>query len=52
MSLRNGHRLFYLCDSVPFGLIGLIDASECPPTFGANRGDVMAFIGINIEGIS
>lgn len=42
-SLISGGHLYYLgCDTA--GLLGFIDASECPPTFGAKFTDVRGFI--------
>jgi N-acetylmuramic acid 6-phosphate (MurNAc-6-P) etherase len=42
-SLRAGGHLFYLgVDSL--GLWSIVDASECPPTFGAVFGDVHGFV--------
>lgn len=42
-SLRSGGRVFYL-GSGEAGLAGLLDASECVPTFGARREQVQAFV--------
>ncbi|GFN87064.1 N-acetylmuramic acid 6-phosphate etherase, partial [Plakobranchus ocellatus] len=42
-SLRCGGHLYYLgCDGV--GLMGIIDASECRPTFGAAFDDIRGFV--------
>lgn len=37
-----GH-LYYLGEETA-GMLGLVDASECPPTFGAHFGDVRGFV--------
>jgi N-acetylmuramic acid 6-phosphate (MurNAc-6-P) etherase len=42
-SLRNKGHIYYL-GSAPYGILGIIDASECPPTFGADFEDVRGFI--------
>eukprot|EP00048_Salpingoeca_helianthica_P018073 m.240581 g.240581 ORF g.240581 m.240581 type:complete len:597 (+) comp23477_c0_seq1:25-1815(+) len=42
-TLLSNHRLVYL-SSDTFGLLALIDASECPPTFNAHREHVRTFI--------
>lgn len=42
-SLRSGGRIHYLGRGIA-GLMGVIDASECPPTFGANLFDVRGYI--------
>lgn len=42
-SLRRGERIFYLGRETA-GIMGLIDASECPPTFGATFEDIRGFI--------
>jgi N-acetylmuramic acid 6-phosphate (MurNAc-6-P) etherase len=39
---RKGH-IYYL-GYPPFGILGTVDASECPPTFGADFEDVRGFI--------
>lgn len=42
-SLVNKGRIFYIgCDTS--GMFGFLDASECPPTFGAKFNDVRGFI--------
>jgi N-acetylmuramic acid 6-phosphate (MurNAc-6-P) etherase len=43
-ALRNSGHLVYLSNHSSFGLLGLIDASECVPTFGASWEDVRCFI--------
>ncbi|MCC6548145.1 hypothetical protein IT570_13345 [Candidatus Sumerlaeota bacterium] len=43
MSLRSGGRIHYLGRGVP-GLMGIVDASECPPTFGADLYDVRGYL--------
>jgi len=42
-SLRREGHIYYLGQGT-LGLLGLIDASECPPTFGADFGDVRGFV--------
>ena len=42
-SLKNGGRLFYL-GSGTSGRLGVVDASECPPTFGVEQGVVVGII--------
>lgn len=41
--LKNGGRLFYL-GSGTSGRLGIVDASECPPTFGVDKGLVIGII--------
>ena len=41
--LRNGGRLFYL-GSGTSGRLGIVDASECPPTFGVPQGRLIGLI--------
>jgi|EP00945_MAST-04E_sp_MAST-4E-sp1_P004549 N-acetylmuramic acid 6-phosphate (MurNAc-6-P) etherase len=43
-SLRNGGRIFYVSEDRQFGCLGIIDASECPPTYGASFEDVRGFV--------
>lgn len=43
-SLRSGGHIYYLSTDDRLALCGLIDASECKPTYGASREDVRAFI--------
>lgn len=42
-TFRNGHRLFYLGAGTS-GRLGVLDASECPPTFGVRRDMVIGII--------
>ncbi|KJE95125.1 glucokinase regulatory protein, variant 1 [Capsaspora owczarzaki ATCC 30864] len=42
-SLRSGGRILYL-GSDSLGIMGLIDASECAPTYGATYDDVRGFL--------
>ncbi len=42
-SLRAKTHIYYL-GKTPEGIIGTVDASECPPTFGADFEDVRGFI--------
>ncbi|KAK3749423.1 hypothetical protein RRG08_003273 [Elysia crispata] len=47
-SLRNNGHLYYLgCDAL--GLIGIVDASECRPTFGASFHDIRGFVSGGID---
>ena len=41
--LKNGGRLFYLGAGTS-GRLGIVDASECPPTFGVDHGLVVGLI--------
>lgn len=41
--LRNGGRLFY-CGAGTSGRLGVLDAAECPPTYGVDPGLVVALI--------
>ncbi|MEO8377732.1 MAG: hypothetical protein ABI579_08670, partial [Candidatus Sumerlaeota bacterium] len=43
VSLRSGGRIHYIGRGVP-GLMGIVDASECPPTFGSDLYDVRGYI--------
>ncbi|ELU18821.1 hypothetical protein CAPTEDRAFT_226744 [Capitella teleta] len=42
-SLLKGGSITYLSDE-DVGIVGMIDASECPPTFGADSTDVRCFL--------
>lgn len=42
-TLRNDGHIYYLGEA-PIAILGLIDASECPPTFGADFSDVRGFV--------
>jgi N-acetylmuramic acid 6-phosphate (MurNAc-6-P) etherase len=42
-SLKNGGRVFYLGDDNA-GVLGFVDASECPPTFGSSFQDIRGFL--------
>lgn len=42
-SLRQGGRLFY-CGAGTSGRLGVLDAAECPPTYGTDPGLVVALI--------
>ena len=42
-AFENGHRLFYFGAGTS-GRLGILDASECPPTYGASPSLVQAFI--------
>lgn len=42
LSLKNGKRIIYISQDT-IGILGVIDASECPPTYGANFNDVRGF---------
>jgi N-acetylmuramic acid 6-phosphate etherase len=41
--MRNGGRLFYIGAGTS-GRLGIVDASECPPTFGIDQGIVVGII--------
>jgi N-acetylmuramic acid 6-phosphate (MurNAc-6-P) etherase len=43
-ALNGGHHIRYLSDVDSFAILGLIDASECPPTYGADFNDVKGYI--------
>lgn len=49
-SLRNNGHLYYLGRG-GIGLMGVIDASECPPTFGAEFHDIRGFVDGGIDGL-
>ncbi len=42
-ALKHGGHIYYVGADDP-GILGIIDASECPPTFGADFEDVRGFI--------
>ncbi len=42
-ALRHGGHIYYVGAAEP-GILGIVDASECPPTFGAAFGDVRGFL--------
>lgn len=45
-TLRMGGHIYYLGQGEDsFGILGLVDASECPPTYGADFADVRGFAG-------
>ena len=44
-ALNNGGRLFYIGAGTS-GRLGILDASECPPTFGVSHELVIGLIGI------
>ncbi|RUS80332.1 hypothetical protein EGW08_011901 [Elysia chlorotica] len=49
-SLRNHRHLYYLgCGAL--GLLGIIDASECRPTYGASFDDIRGFVYGGIDGL-
>ncbi len=48
--MNNGGRLFYIGAGTS-GRLGIIDASECPPTFGVEQGRVMGIIAGGDEAI-
>ena len=43
LSFKNGGRLFYIGAGTS-GRLGILDASECPPTFGVPYGQVVGII--------
>lgn len=49
-ALRNSAHIYYL-GSNTIGSLGTVDASECPPTFGADFEDVRGFIRKGWEGL-
>ena len=42
-TLRRGGHVYYVGSGAP-GILGIVDASECPPTFGAELTDVRGFL--------
>tara|TARA_B100000902_G_C26529621_1_gene537232 strand:- start:38 stop:454 length:417 start_codon:yes stop_codon:yes gene_type:complete len=42
-NMKNGGRLFYIGAGTS-GRLGIVDASECPPTFGVDHGLVIALM--------
>lgn len=49
-AFRSGHRLFY-AGAGTSGRLGILDASECPPTFGSNPELVQGIIAGGIEAV-
>ena len=45
--MKNGGRLFYLGAGTS-GRLGIVDASECPPTFGVDYGLVIGLMVVEI----
>ena len=43
MNMKSGGRLFYIGSGTP-GRLGVVDASECPPTFGVDNNVVIGLI--------
>jgi N-acetylmuramic acid 6-phosphate (MurNAc-6-P) etherase len=43
-NLKQGGSVNYLCDSKRLGLLCCVDASECVPTYGANKNDFKGFV--------
>jgi N-acetylmuramic acid 6-phosphate (MurNAc-6-P) etherase len=43
-ALRRRRHIYYV-GADPVGVLGIVDASECPPTFGADFDDVRGFLG-------
>ena len=41
--MDKGGRLFYIGSGTP-GRLGIVDASECPPTYGVSSGVVIGII--------
>ncbi len=41
--MKNGGRLFYMGAGTS-GRLGVVDASECPPTFGVDHGVVVGMV--------
>ncbi|CAH1773385.1 unnamed protein product [Owenia fusiformis] len=46
--LKHGGHIYYL-GMGSLGIVGMIDASECPPTFGATLDDIRGFINNGFE---
>ncbi len=51
-ALRADRSVLYVADSALQGMLGLIDASECPPTFGAVPENVRAYVEGPLFGIA
>lgn len=49
-ALRHKKHIYYL-GTAPLGILGIVDASECPPTFGAEFEDVSGFIARGWKGL-
>lgn len=43
-TLRSKRNIIYLSNDRAFGCLGVVDASECPPTYGASFHDVQGFL--------
>ena len=43
LNMKSGGRLFYIGSGTP-GRLGVVDASECPPTFGVNNNVIIGLI--------
>jgi N-acetylmuramic acid 6-phosphate etherase len=43
MNMKSGGRLFYIGSGTP-GRLGVVDASECPPTFGVDNNVIIGLI--------
>ena len=43
-ALHDAHSISYLSSDMQIGVLGCVDASECIPTFGAEREDIRGFI--------
>jgi hypothetical protein len=50
-ALRAQRSVLYVAEGALPGMLGLIDASECPPTFGATPDNVRAFVDVSLFGI-
>lgn len=50
IAFREGHRLFY-AGAGTSGRLGVLDASECPPTFGSSPQQVVALIAGGAEAV-
>tara|TARA_Y200000002_G_scaffold328944_1_gene292802 strand:+ start:165 stop:1013 length:849 start_codon:yes stop_codon:yes gene_type:complete len=48
--MKNGGRLFYIGSGTP-GRLGIVDASECPPTFGVSNNVIIGIIAGGDEAI-
>ena len=45
-------KVYYVTDCYSAGVVGLIDASECPPTFGAKRDDFGCYVNEGFDTIA
>ena len=45
-SISSNGRIYYIGEGTP-GILGLIDASECVPTFGAGLKNILIYISVD-----